>query len=153
MNTNANQAGNFMKLQFAAKSENESFARVTVAAFVSQLDPTMDEITDLKTVVSEAVTNSIIHGYDGNPEGIVTISASIDGDTVTLIIEDQGRGIEDVELAKQPLYTSKPELERSGMGFTIMENFMDEFDVTSEIGGGTRIRMKKRIVSKKALYN
>ncbi|MDU0329409.1 MULTISPECIES: anti-sigma F factor [Paenibacillus] len=142
-----------MKLQFAAKSENESFARVTVAAFVSQLDPTMDEITDLKTVVSEAVTNSIIHGYDGNPEGIVTISASIEGDTVTLIIEDQGRGIEDVELAKQPLYTSKPELERSGMGFTIMENFMDEFDVTSEIGGGTRIRMKKRIVSKKALYN
>ncbi|MCT2196248.1 anti-sigma F factor [Paenibacillus phoenicis] len=142
-----------MKLQFAAKSENESFARVTVAAFVSQLDPTMDEITDLKTVVSEAVTNAIIHGYDGNPEGIVTISASIEGDTVTLIIEDQGRGIEDVELAKQPLYTSKPELERSGMGFTIMENFMDEFDVTSEIGGGTRIRMKKRIVSKKALYN
>ena len=153
MSTNANQVGNFMKLQFAAKSENESFARVTVAAFVSQLDPTMDEITDLKTVVSEAVTNSIIHGYDGNPEGIVTISASIEGDTVTLIIEDQGRGIEDVELAKQPLYTSKPELERSGMGFTIMENFMDEVDVTSEIGGGTRIRMKKRIVSKKALYN
>ncbi|MFD1176291.1 anti-sigma F factor [Paenibacillus puldeungensis] len=142
-----------MSLQFAAKSENESFARVTVAAFVSQLDPTMDEITDLKTVVSEAVTNSIIHGYDGNPEGIVTISTAIEGDTVTLVIEDQGRGIEDVELAKQPLYTSKPELERSGMGFTIMENFMDEFDVTSEIGGGTRIRMKKRIVSKKALYN
>lgn len=153
MNTNANQNGNFMSLKFAAKSENESFARVTVAAFVSQLDPTMDEITDLKTVVSEAVTNSIIHGYDGNPEGVVSISAAIEGDTVTLIIEDQGRGIEDVELAKQPLYTSKPELERSGMGFTIMENFMDEFDVTSEIGGGTRIRMKKRIVSKKALYN
>lgn len=153
MNTQANQAGNFMSLKFAAKSENESFARVTVAAFVSQLDPTMDEITDLKTVVSEAVTNSIIHGYDGNPEGVVSISAAIEGDTVTLIIEDQGRGIEDVELAKQPLYTSKPELERSGMGFTIMENFMDEFDVTSEMGGGTRIRMKKRIVSKKALYN
>ncbi|WP_334071645.1 anti-sigma F factor [Paenibacillus sp. A14] len=144
---------NFMKLQFAAKSENESFARVTVAAFVSQLDPTMDEITDLKTVVSEAVTNSIIHGYDGDPEGIVTISAAIEGDTVILTVEDQGRGIEDVELAKQPLYTSKPELERSGMGFTIMENFMDEFDVTSEMGRGTSIRMKKRIVSKKALYN
>ncbi|MGG6309672.1 anti-sigma F factor [Paenibacillus macerans] len=142
-----------MSLKFAAKSENESFARVTVAAFVSQLDPTMDEITDLKTVVSEAVTNSIIHGYDGNPEGVVSISAAIEGDTVTLIIEDQGRGIEDVELAKQPLYTSKPELERSGMGFTIMENFMDEFDVTSELDGGTHIRMKKRIVSKKALYN
>ncbi|WP_435925168.1 anti-sigma F factor [Paenibacillus sp. DYY-L-2] len=144
---------NFMTLQFAAKSENESFARVTVAAFVSQLDPTMDEITDLKTVVSEAVTNSIIHGYDNDPSGIVTISATIEGDTVTLTVEDKGRGIEDVELAKQPLYTSKPELERSGMGFTIMENFMDEFDVTSEMGGGTSIRMKKRIVSKKALYN
>ena len=144
---------NFMALQFAAKSENESFARVTVAAFVSQLDPTMDEITDLKTVVSEAVTNSIIHGYDEDPEGIVTISASIEGDTVTLVVEDKGRGIEDLELAKQPLFTSKPELERSGMGFTIMENFMDEFDVTSEMGGGTSIRMKKRIVSKKALYN
>ncbi|GIO83613.1 anti-sigma F factor [Paenibacillus faecis] len=144
---------NFMKLQFAAKSENESFARVTVAAFVSQLDPTMDEITDLKTVVSEAVTNSIIHGYDGDSEGIVTITASIEGDTVILTVEDQGRGIEDVELAKQPLYTSKPELERSGMGFTIMENFMDEFEVTSEMGEGTSIRMKKRIVSKKALYN
>lgn len=145
--------GNFMSLHFAARSENESFARVTVAAFVSQLDPTMDEITDLKTVVSEAVTNSIIHGYDGNPEGVVIISASIEDDTVTLIIEDKGRGIEDLELAKQPLYTSKPELERSGMGFTIMENFMDEFDVVSEVDGGTSIRMKKRIVSKKALYN
>ncbi|WP_055107714.1 anti-sigma F factor [Paenibacillus ihumii] len=146
-------ASNFMTLQFAARSENESFARVTVAAFVSQLDPTMDEITDLKTVVSEAVTNCIIHGYDNDPEGIVTISAQIEGDTVTIVIEDKGRGIEDLELAKQPLYTSKPELERSGMGFTIMENFMDEFDVTSEMGGGTSIRMKKRIVSKKALYN
>lgn len=126
---------------------------MTVAAFVSQLDPTMDEITDLKTVISEAVTNSIIHGYDGDPEGIVTISASIEGDTVTLMVEDKGRGIEDLELAKQPLFTSKPELERSGMGFTIMENFMDEFEVNSELGGGTSIRMKKRIVSKTALYN
>lgn len=153
MSADNHQAGNFMSLKFAAKSENESFARVTVAAFVSQLDPTMEEITDLKTVVSEAVTNSIIHGYDGNPEGVVSISAEIEGDTITLVIEDQGRGIEDLELAKQPLYTSKPELERSGMGFTIMENFMDEFDLHSEMGGGTRIRMKKRIVSKKALYN
>ncbi|WP_019639021.1 anti-sigma F factor [Paenibacillus fonticola] len=146
-------ASNFMSLQFAARSENESFARVAVAAFVSQLDPTMDEITDLKTVVSEAVTNCIIHGYDSDPDRVVTISAQIEGDTVTLVIEDEGKGIEDVELAKQPLYTSKPELERSGMGFTIMENFMDEFDVVSEVDGGTSIRMKKRIVSKKALYN
>ncbi|MBP1999484.1 stage II sporulation protein AB (anti-sigma F factor) [Paenibacillus shirakamiensis] len=144
---------NFMKLQFAAKSENESFARVAVAAFVTQLDPTMDEITDLKTVVSEAVTNCIIHGYDSDAEGIVYIEVAIEQDVVSLTIEDKGRGIEDMELAKQPLYTSKPELERSGMGFTIMENFMDEFELISDIDGGTSIRMKKRIESKKALYN
>lgn len=113
----------------------------------------MDELSDLKTVISEAVTNSIIHGYDGNPEGIVTINAEIVGDTVTITVEDKGAGIEDLDLARQPLYTSKPELERSGMGFTIMENFMDEFEVSSEPGSGTSIRMKKRIESKKALYN
>ncbi|MFI2855566.1 anti-sigma F factor [Paenibacillus sp. JSM ZJ436] len=144
---------NFMTLEFAAKSENEGFARVAVAAFISQLDPTMDELSDLKTVVSEAVTNCIIHGYDSDPQGKVRIQASIDGDVITLIIEDRGQGIEDLEMAKQPLYTSKPELERSGMGFTIMENFMDEFDVVSEPGSGTAIKMKKRIESKKALYN
>lgn len=144
---------NAMKLQFSSKSENESFARVAVAAFVSQLDPTIEELTDIKTVISEAVTNSIIHGYDNDPDGIVTITASIEGEAVTLTVEDEGRGIEDLELAKQPLYTSKPELDRSGMGFTIMENFMDEFEVVSEMGSGTKIRMKKRIESKKALYN
>ncbi|AWB45062.1 anti-sigma F factor [Paenibacillus sp. CAA11] len=147
------QDRNFMCLKFAAKSENESFARVTVAAFISQLDPTMDELTDLKTVVSEAVTNSIIHGYDSDPQGEIIISAEIEGDVISLTIEDHGNGIEDLELAKQPLYTSKPELERSGMGFTIMENFMDEFEVVSELGKGTAVRMKKRIESKKALYN
>lgn len=112
---------NFMTLQFASRSENESFARVAVAAFVSQLDPTLNELTDIKTVVSEAVTNSIIHGYDNRPDGVVTITAQIEGDTVFITVEDQGAGIEDLDLAKQPLYTSKPELERSGMGFTIME--------------------------------
>lgn len=145
--------GNFMTLQFASRSENEAFARVAVAAFVTQLDPTMDELTDLKTVVSEAVTNCIIHGYDNDPYGIVTITVRIEEETVTITIEDKGNGIEDLELAKQPLYTSKPELERSGMGFTIMENFMDEFEVVSSLGSGTHIRMKKRIESKKALYN
>ncbi|MEK5061838.1 anti-sigma F factor [Paenibacillus sp. FSL H7-0326] len=147
------QLSNFMNLQFAAKSENESFARVAVASFISQLDPTMDELSDLKTVVSEAVTNSIIHGYNNDSAGVVTIKAEIIGDMITLVIEDQGQGIEDLELAKQPLYTSKPELERSGMGFTIMENFMDECEVVSEPGRGTSIMMKKRIESKKALYN
>lgn len=144
---------NFMTLKLASRSENESFARVTVAAFVSQLDPTLDELTDLKTVVSEAVTNAIIHGYDNRPDGVITIHAEIDDDTVYLTVEDQGAGIADLEQAKQPLYTSKPELERSGMGFTIMENFMDEIEVATAVGSGTKITMKKRIESKKALFN
>lgn len=144
---------NFMKLSFAARSENEAFARVAVAAFVSQLDPTLEQLDEIKTVVSEAVTNAIIHGYDHNPDGIVTVEASIDGDMFALSVRDEGTGIEDLELARQPLFTSRPELERSGMGFTIMENFMDEFEVESVPGGGTKLLMKKRIASKKALYN
>ncbi len=144
---------NFMKLSFAARSENESFARVAIAAFASQLDPTMEQLDEIKTVVSEAVTNAIIHGYDDRPDGIVTLEASIDGDTFSLSVSDEGKGIEDLDLARQPLFTSRPELERSGMGFTIMENFMDEFEVQSAPLGGTRLMMKKRIESKKALFN
>ncbi|MDR6549402.1 anti-sigma F factor [Paenibacillus qinlingensis] len=144
---------NFMTLQFASRSENEAFARVAVAAFVSQLDPTLDELTDIKTVVSEAVTNSIIHGYNNITDGVITISAEIDDDIIRLTIEDKGEGIADLEQAKEPLYTSKPELERSGMGFTIMENFMDEVEVVTAVGIGTKINMLKRIESKKALYN
>ncbi|WP_042162687.1 anti-sigma F factor [Paenibacillus gorillae] len=142
-----------MTLTFSARSENEAFARVAIASFVSQLDPTLEELNDLKTAVSEAVTNAIIHGYDSDPSGKVTIEASIEGDSVSIIISDKGHGIEDLDLARQPLYTSKPELERSGMGFTIMENFMDRFEVSSDLGGGTRLSMLKRIESKKALYN
>jgi len=152
MSTSTREA-NFMKLQFPSRSENESFARVAVAAFVSQLDPGMDELTDLKTVVSEAVTNAIIHGYDSRPDGVITITVALEGETVILTVEDEGKGIEDVELARQPLFTSRPDLERSGMGFTIMESFMDEFEVASEVGRGTVLRMKKRILSRKALYN
>jgi len=144
---------NSMTLQFDSRSENESFARITVAAFVSQLDPTLDELTDIKTVISEAVTNSIIHGYDSRPDGVITISATINSDTVRITVRDDGNGIEDVALAMQPLYTSKPELERSGMGFTIIENFMDEMEIVSAVGQGTTIRMAKRIESKKALFN
>lgn len=144
---------NFMTLQFASRSENESFARVAVASFVSQLDPTLNELTDIKTVVSEAVTNSIIHGYENRSDGVITISTQLEGDRIFITIEDNGRGIDDLEQARQPLYTSKPELERSGMGFTIMENFMDEVEVVSAVGIGTRIQMMKRIESKKALYN
>jgi stage II sporulation protein AB (anti-sigma F factor) len=144
---------NHMKLSFASLSVNEAFARITVAAFVSQLDPTMEQLDEIKTVVSEAVTNAIIHGYNGNAEGVVSVEAEIDGDTVSISISDHGQGIEDLELARQPLFTSRPELERSGMGFTIMENFMDEFDVVSSPEGGTSLKMKKRIESKKALFN
>lgn len=144
---------NEMTLSFSARSENEAFARIAVAAFVSQLDPTLDELNDLKTVISEAVTNAIIHGYENDPTQQVTIEAKIEGESVSIVISDNGLGIEDLELARQPLYTSKPELERSGMGFTIMENFMDRFEVSSQLDGGTRVVMMKRIESKKALYN
>ncbi|GMK37926.1 anti-sigma F factor [Paenibacillus sp. CCS19] len=150
---NETRAVNTMRVTFSARSENEAFARITVAAFITHLDPTLDELNDLKTVVSEAVTNSIIHGYDNDPARFITIEASIEDETLHLIVSDEGNGIEDLELARSPLYTSKPELERSGMGFTIMENFMDRFEVTSEPGRGTRIEMSKRIESKKALFN
>ena len=135
---------NKMKLEFLSVSENESFARVAVAAFATQLDPTLEEISDIKTAVSEAVTNSIIHGY-GNNEGIVKIEAEINENRIKIIISDKGKGIENVELAMQPLYTSRPDLERSGMGFTVMETFMDKVKVESEIGNGTTVTLIKTI--------
>lgn len=144
---------NEMNLQFSALSQNESFARVTVAAFIAQLDPTLDELTEIKTVVSEAVTNSIIHGYESDANGMVYISVMLQDGTVEMIIKDEGIGIKDIDEAMQPLYTSKPELERSGMGFTIMENFMDEVQVRSEPGFGTEIRLKKHLSKSKALCN
>ncbi|WP_338470153.1 anti-sigma F factor [Niallia sp. XMNu-256] len=144
---------NEMKLQFSALSQNESFARVTVAAFISQLDPTMDELTEIKTVVSEAVTNAIIHGYNSDPTGIVYISVSLDHGFVELSIKDKGVGIQDIEEARQPLFTTKPELERSGMGFTIMENFMDDIEVQSQPGKGTEIRLRKQLQKSKLLCN
>jgi len=146
-------AKNFMKLEFASRSDNESFARVAVGSFLAQLDPTIGELTDIKTVVSEAVTNAIIHGYDNRPDGVVSIYAEIEEDAFTIEIADQGAGIDDLEQARQPLYTSKPELERSGMGFTIMESFMDSVQVESSPGKGTKITLTKRIASNKALYN
>lgn len=136
-------SNNKMKLEFLAKSENEGFARVTVAAFVSQLDPTIDEIEDVKTAVSEAVTNSIIHGYEGNEEGIIQIVASIKDNEFIVEVVDNGIGIADIEKAREPLYTSRPDLERSGMGFTIMESFMDNIKVKSEYKKGTKVIMKK----------
>ncbi len=140
-------SGNKMKMEFLSKSQNESFARVAVAAFISQLDPTMEEITDVKTAVSEAVTNSIIHGYGDREDGIVKIQCEIFEKDITIIVEDNGIGIEDVKQAMTPLYTSRPDLERSGMGFTVMETFMDELKVESTEKNGTRIIMKKKLKS------
>ena len=138
---------NEMWVEFDAKSVNEVFARVTVAAFLTQLDPTLDEISDVKTAVSEAVTNAIIHGYE-KEEGKVRLSCALDGDTAVITVEDQGTGMEDVRKAMEPFYTTKPELERSGMGFSFMEAFMDEIQVESEIGIGTRVTLKKKIGAK-----
>ena len=135
---------NEMKLEFVSKSNNEAFARITVAAFSSQLDPTIEEISDIKTAVSEAVTNCIIHGYE-NSEGIIRIVCKIEGNLIHIEISDNGKGIEDIAVAQQPLFTSKPNLERSGMGFTIMESFMDEVKVESIVGLGTKVTMKKTI--------
>ncbi len=142
-----------MTLEFTSVSENESLARVSVAAFVSQINPTMEELTDIKTVVSEAVTNAIIHGYEEKSDEKVLLTCAIDGEEFELIIQDRGQGIENIDIAKEPLYTSKPEWERSGMGFTIMENFMDQVDITSEPGVGTTIRMTKQLTSSRALCN
>lgn len=144
---------NEIHLQFSALSQNESFARVAVASFVAQLDPTMDELTEIKTVVSEAVTNSIIHGYEGDPSGFIYISVVIENNRVDVTIEDNGFGIANIDEARQPLYTTKPELERSGMGFTIMENFMDEMKVESQLGKGTKIRLVKHLLKSEMLCN
>lgn len=139
-----NKYDNEMKLEFISKSCNEAFARITVAAFASQLDPTIEELSDIKTSVSEIVTNSIIHAYDTS-DGIIKIISKIIDNTIVIEISDTGKGIEDIELARKPLYTSKAELERSGMGFTIVENFMDELKIESIVGLGTKITMKKKI--------
>ena len=135
---------NEMKLEFISKSANEAFARIAVVAFVSQLDPTIEELADIKTAVSEAVTNCIIHGYE-DKQGIVKIKAKLKQNQIIIEISDQGKGIENINIAKEPLYTTKPNLERSGMGFTIMESFMDSMEVQSIVGLGTKIIMTKTI--------
>ena len=135
---------NEMKLEFASKSSNEAFARIAVAAFAAQLDPTIEELADIKTAVSEAVTNCIIHGYE-EQEGIIKIKCKLFANSIEITISDEGKGIEDINKAKEPLYTSKPNLERSGMGFTIMESFMDEIKVESILGIGTKVTMKKML--------
>ena len=136
---------NSATVKFSSKSENECFARMAAAAFVSPLDPTIETLSDIKTAVSEAVTNAIIHGYEGL-NGIVSMNMTIMDNVFSITISDTGHGIEDVRRAMTPLYTSKPDMERSGMGFTVMESFMDTLKVVSKPGEGTRVTMTKRIL-------
>lgn len=135
---------NRVTIELMSKSQNEGFARVAIAAFISQVDPTIEELSDVKTAVSEAVTNSIIHGYENAEDKIVKVEASILENEVTIIVQDFGNGIDDIEKAKEPLYTSRPDLERSGMGFTVMESFMDSLEVVSKKNEGTKVVMKKK---------
>ena len=139
---------NRMRLEFDAVSVNESFARVAVYAFFAQLNPTVDEIEDVKTAVSEAVTNSIIHGY-GEKEGTVVVTCTYHDKDSEVVVIDEGVGIADIEKSMEPFFTTKPELERSGMGFAFMEAFMDEVSVESEPLKGTKVTMKKRFGERK----
>jgi len=135
---------NEMELLFDSKSENEGFARVAVSAFLTQMNPTLEEVEDVRTAVSEAVTNAIIHGYEGK-EGKIYIRSQICDHVFYIEIKDDGVGIPDVQKAMEPLFTTKPDLERSGLGFIFMQSFMDEVEVESNPGEGTRVKMKKRI--------
>lgn len=142
---------NFMKLEIPNKSQNESFARIVVAAFASQLDPTLEEINEIKTAVSEAVTNAVIHAYPDR-NGLIVIKGVLFEEGLEVEIIDSGVGIENVEKAREPLYTTIPELERSGMGFTLMEKFMDGIEVFSEKNKGTTVKMVKKIFNKKDTF-
>ncbi|MFG6393104.1 MAG: anti-sigma F factor [Lachnospiraceae bacterium] len=133
-----------MKIIFESCSENEAFARTVVAAYITRLNPTLEELSDVKTAVSEAVTNCIIHGYE-NKKGDITMECTIHNNDISIIVEDYGKGIADIEKAMEPLYTTRPEWERSGMGFAFMEAFMDKLKVDSSPGKGTRVFMEKTI--------
>lgn len=135
---------NWMQLEFRAVSENEQLARIAVASFITPLNPTLEEMADVKTAISEAVTNAIIHGYE-EQEGTVYIRCRLDGDLLEVEVEDKGKGIMDIEQAMEPMFTTKPERDRSGMGFSFMEAFMDELEVTSIPGAGTTVVMKKKL--------
>ena len=137
---------NEMEISFLSLPENEAFARVVIAAFAVQPSPTISEIADVKTAVSEAVTNAIVHGYEGT-RGMVTMRSIIDGTTLAIEISDRGKGISNVKQAMEPFFTTHPEQERSGMGFAVMQTFMDEVEVQSTPGSGTSVRLRKRIRS------
>lgn len=135
---------NEVKVEFLSKSENESFSRMVVASLVSQLDPTIEELNEVKTAVSEAVTNCIVHAYNGKT-GYIFLECILYDDEIQISIKDNGKGIEDVAKAREPLYTTNTDMERSGMGFTVMETFMDTVNVDSIIGVGTKVTMTKKI--------
>ena len=137
---------NEMHLQFPAKSINESFARLVIIGFIAPLDPNAQELNEIKTIVSEGVTNAIIHGYEDDENGIIDMKASLEGRRLRVTIQDFGKGIENIELAKQPLYTTKQEEERSGLGCMIMESFSDQFEVKSVLGIGTTISFEKEFL-------
>jgi stage II sporulation protein AB (anti-sigma F factor) len=133
-----------MVLEFSSTSQNESFARVVCAAFISRTNPTIEEVSDVKTAVSEAVTNAIIHGYE-NQDGIIRMKVVVEGRQVYIEIQDEGKGIADVERTMEPLFTTRPDMDRSGMGFSFMEAFMDGLKVESAPGKGTLVKMRKEI--------
>ncbi|PHV72275.1 anti-sigma F factor [Sporanaerobium hydrogeniformans] len=139
------QEKNSMKVQFVSQSINEAFARVVVSAFVAQLDPTVEEINDIKMAVSEAVTNSIIHGYRGKENGVVEVHCSYEGRVISIEVVDYGLGIANIDQAMAPLYTTSLEEERAGLGFTVMQSMMDELEVYSECHKGTTVKMKKSL--------
>lgn len=138
------RTNNWMQISFEALSENESLARMAVASFVMPLNPTLEELADIKTAISEAVTNAIIHGYE-EETGTVMLRCALRGDLLEVEIEDQGKGISDIDQAMEPLFTTKPDKDRSGMGFSFMEAFMDDLEVSSVPGMGTTVKMKKKL--------
>ena len=136
---------NHMRLEFDARPENESFARIVTAAFAVPMNPTMDVLSDVRTAVSEAVTNAIVHAYR-EQGGIITLDAALRADGMLILeISDRGCGIPDIPQAMQPFFTTQPEKERSGMGFSVMQSFMDDVQVASQVGQGTTVRMEKRV--------
>lgn len=144
------EAVNSLRLEIASLSANQSFARTAVAAFAGQLNPTLEEIDDIKTAVSEAVTNCVVHAYGGSNGGLITIDCLLYSDSVSIVVTDKGMGIANVDQALEPFYTTKPDEERSGMGFTVMQTFMDDLSVVSKPEGGTVVSMSKRITKEKA---
>lgn len=143
---------NEMEIIFDSRSSNENFARVAVASFLTQLNPTVEEVSDVKTAVSEAVTNSIIHGYENQVQKI-SVKCQVRGNVFIVIVKDEGVGIKDVEQAMMPMFTTKPDLDRSGMGFSFMEVFMDKVEVESSLGEGTTVRMEKTIGKGRKVWN